>query len=153
MFDILVYLFENFYEFNEFGIRPDADALTRKLTAAGFADDEITEALEWLGGLKAERPEQRHQADPRAMRLYTDEESRQLGQECLGFLFFLEGSGVLSPELRELVVDRAMALPDDRLYLSRFKVIVLMVLWSQDQDLDTLIIEELLSDAEPAQLH
>ena len=46
-----------------------------------------------------------------------------------------------------------MALPDDRLSLGRFKVIVLMVLWSQEQNLDTLIVEELLSDAEPEHLH
>ena len=48
MFDILVYLYETYY-------RPDAcpepAALARKLSAVGFDDVEITEALDWLNGL------------------------------------------------------------------------------------------------------
>ena len=45
MFDILVYLFENYSAFNACA---DADALSRKLAAAGFPKDEITDALAWL---------------------------------------------------------------------------------------------------------
>ena len=48
MFDVLVYLYENYW-------RPDAcpdhDQLTRKLTSVGFESDEIQEALTWLDGL------------------------------------------------------------------------------------------------------
>ncbi|TFW08529.1 DUF494 family protein, partial [Oxalobacteraceae bacterium OM1] len=48
MFDILVYLYETYY-------RPDAcpepAALARKLSAIGFDDIEISEALDWLSGL------------------------------------------------------------------------------------------------------
>ena len=45
MFDILVYLYETYY-------RPDAcpepAALAKKLSAVGFDDVEISEALVWL---------------------------------------------------------------------------------------------------------
>ena len=48
MFDVLVYLYENYW-------RPDAcpdhDQLTRKLSSVGFESDEIQEALVWLDGL------------------------------------------------------------------------------------------------------
>ena len=48
MFDVLVYLYENYW-------RPDAcpehAQLARKLTAVGFESDEIEEALSWLDGL------------------------------------------------------------------------------------------------------
>jgi len=48
MFDVLVYLYENYW-------RPDAcpdhAQLTRKLSAVGFDSDEIQEALSWLDGL------------------------------------------------------------------------------------------------------
>ncbi|MDZ7651562.1 MAG: DUF494 family protein [Burkholderiaceae bacterium] len=48
MFDVLVYLYENFPALTG---TPDADALARKLSAAGFDKDEITDALSWLQGL------------------------------------------------------------------------------------------------------
>jgi Smg protein len=48
MFDVLVYLYETYW-------RPDAcpdhRQLARKLTAVGFENDEIQEALSWLDGL------------------------------------------------------------------------------------------------------
>ena len=48
MFDILVYLFENYYQTD---LYPDQDALARKLSAAGFERDDISDALVWLRGL------------------------------------------------------------------------------------------------------
>lgn len=151
MFDILVYLFENYYEFSS---RPEPEVLTRKLTAAGFTEEEITEALGWLAGLKAEGAVHAFpQTDPQAIRFYNEEELHKLGSDCRGFLQFLQNAGVLSSELRELVIDRALALAEEPVDLSRFKVIVLMVLWSREKDLDTLIVEELLSDADPDLLH
>lgn len=149
MIDILVYLFENYYDFTT---HPKPDALARKLSAAGFEEDDISEALGWLGGLKdagvAEVP-----AHPRALRHYTPEEQAKLGIDCLNFVVFLESAGVLSPTLRELVLERGMSLADNQVPLSRFKIIVLMVLWSREQELEPLIVEELLYDAEPALLH
>ena len=49
MFDILVYLFENYVHADAC---PEPAQLARKLTAAGFEEDEIAEALEWLSGLR-----------------------------------------------------------------------------------------------------
>lgn len=160
MFDILVYLFENYVDFADFSDleketeNSDGDnALSRKLASVGFAEEEISEALEWLQGLKTTRPTHQRQADSRSLRAYTAEESSHLGAEALGFLHFMEQAGVLSAELRELAVERAMALPEERLSLGSFKLIVLMVLWSQEQTLDTLVVEELLSSPEPEHLH
>jgi Smg protein len=39
-----------------------------------------------------------------------------------------------------------MALSDSALTLNRFKVIVLMVLWQQETPMDSLILDELLSE-------
>ena len=49
MFDILVYLFESYIHADAC---PEPDQLTRKLSAAGFEQEEISEALEWLNGLR-----------------------------------------------------------------------------------------------------
>lgn len=47
MFDILMYLFENFIH-SETEIRVDQDELTEELVRAGFHHDEIYKALAWL---------------------------------------------------------------------------------------------------------
>jgi len=149
MIDILVYLFENYTDFTA---HPKPDALARKLSAAGFEEDEISVALDWLDGLKAARVAE-FASDRRAVRIYTADEQQKLGVDCLNFIVFLEAAGVITPALRELVVERGILLEDDPLPLAKFKIIVLMVLWSREQDLEPLIVEELLYDADPELLH
>ena len=85
-------------------------------------------------------------SDSTSVRIYTDEEMRRLDAECRGFLTFLENAGVLDALTREMIIERAMALSDHRLTRSRLKVIVLMVLWQQEQSIDTLILDELLTE-------
>jgi Smg protein len=152
MFDILVYLFENYYQAD---LYPDQDALARKLTAAGFEHEDISEALAWLQGLSATRdgtlPDSL--ADSTAFRAYAEVEAAKLGVEGRGFLAFLEGAKVLTPLLREIIIERAMALSEDRVGIEKIKVIVLMVLWSQQHAIDSLILEELLSDRAQLLMH
>lgn len=145
MFDILVYLFENYLP----EACPEPEVLARKLSAVGFEEEAIHEALDWLAGL------QEHDADAHevavnatqrpSIRVYVDEEQSLLSTECRGFLTFLEQAGALPPALRELVIDRAMATTDAALSLPRLKVIVLMVMWRHQHSLDTLLLEELLA--------
>jgi len=144
MFDILVYLFENY---SHTDACPDSDLLALKLSAAGFENEEINEALEWLDGLQQlggiSRP--RIAADSMSTRCYCDDELAKLDVECRGFIAFLENADVLSPLTREMIIERAMALSEFVVPLSKLKIIVLMVLWAQHQTMDTLILEELLS--------
>jgi Smg protein len=142
MIDILVYLFENYLP----DAYPEPAVLARKLSAAGFEEEEITEALTWLDGLErsdAVLIKVREQGD--ALRVYDDEEQTRLPLECRGFLAFLEQAGTLDPGLRETVVERALALADGEVSLSKLKVIVLVVLWRRQHEFDALILEELLS--------
>lgn len=151
MFEILVYLFENYYDFHT---RPEPEALARKLTAAGFSEGEIQETFAWLAGFK-ETPQRNATAlrdSARSLRLYTAEEYELLGSEGINFLSCLERQGALDPALRELAVERVQALhnepPSESLPLARLKVIVLITLWSHDRELDSLLVEELLSNGE-----
>jgi Smg protein len=152
MFEILVYLFENYYTPEAC---PDPETLARKLAAAGFEDDEIDDALTWLSGLA----ESTHRCVDLALvpsngcRIYADAEYRQFGSEAVGFIAFLESAGVLSSPLREIVIDRAFALGESPVPLDKLKIIVLMVLWSQETEIDNLILEELLEDGSARQLH
>jgi len=143
MFDILVYLFETYVHA---GACPESDQLARKLSAAGFEEEEISEALSWLDGLRGEISIPDIGSDSTSVRIYADEETQRLDAECRGFLTFLENAGVLDALTREMIIERAMALSDHRLTRSRLKVIVLMVLWQQEQSIDTLILDELLTE-------
>ena len=55
--------------------------------------------------------------------------------------------------LRELIIERAMPLPDDPIDFEEFKIIVLMVLWCRETPLDPLIVDELISAEPPQYLH
>jgi len=145
MFDILVYLFENYVHA---GACPESEQLARKLSAAGFEEDEISEALEWLSGLRgiADVSPLAHVPQPGSIRIYAAEEQAKLDADCRGFLAFLENAGALDATTRERIVERTMALSRFSVNLHRFKVIVLMVMWQQDQPLDSLILDELLAD-------
>ncbi len=152
MFDVLVYLYENYYRPDAC---PDADTLARKLSAAGFEGDEIDSALSWLSGLATvtQTTIPVAYADSSSFRIYVDVEYERLTAECIGFLSFLESAGVLNPLLREVVIERALATDETPVSLESLRVIVLMVFWSQGEEPDALILEELLEDGAPRQMH
>ncbi len=150
MFDVLVYVYENYW-------RPDAcpdhDQLTRKLSAVGFESEEIEDALAWLDGLaQGARTDTRAQSS-HGMRVYTAGERDLLGDESIGFISFLESSGVLPPLMREMVLDRAKAAGERPIDLEDLKVIVLMVFWSLGEEPDALILDELSLSPEQRQIH
>jgi Smg protein len=154
MFDVLVYLYENYW-------RPDAcpepGQLTRKLSAVGFESEEIQDALRWLDGL-AQTAESCTAAlstasRPQSLRVYSDNEREVLGEESIGFVAFLESAGVLPPPMREMVIDRAMATGSRRLELDDLKVIVLMVFWSLGEEPDALVLDELFVAPEERVVH
>lgn len=152
MFEILVYLFQNYFHHDAC---PEPEQLALKLSAAGFEDEEITEALEWLSGLQrmAGGAVPAITADSRSVRCYDEEELAKLDADCRGFLMFLENAGVLNPMTRELIIERAIALDEVVVSLAKLKVIVLMVLWNQHQVMDSLILEELLSEDDERHFH
>ncbi|HEY0588133.1 MULTISPECIES: DUF494 family protein [unclassified Duganella] len=154
MFDILVYLYETYY-------RPDAcpepAALAKKLSAVGFDDVEISEALVWLNDLAAMAGvEQSLTAASSGTRFYVRQELDVLGAPAVGFIQFLESAGLLSPLQREIVIERALALDEAPVSLGKLKIIVLMLLWSQGKEPDALMFDDLFGaeeDQAPRLLH
>jgi Smg protein len=150
MFEVLVYLYETYW-------RPDAcpdhAQLTRKLSAAGFERDEIQEALSWLDGLAGAAQSVSGQQSASGVRVFTPAEHERLGEESIGFISFLESAGVLPPPMREMVVDRAMAVGANPIDLEDLKVIVLMVFWSLGEEPDALILDELFVAPEERVVH
>ncbi|CDS53148.1 Protein of unknown function Smg [Polaromonas sp. CG9_12] len=174
MFEVLVYVYENYWQG---AACPEIDRLGRKLIAAGFEAEEIQEALVWLDGLNIaakgtqislpDAPDDpageisdtgsvpgRMQAQAsNSLRIYSVAEQTHLGAQSLGFVCFLETSGVLPPHMREIVMDRAMAAPGDPVSLDDLKIIILMVYWSFGEEPDALVLDELCDDSEGRLAH
>ncbi len=153
MFEVLVFVYENYWRGDAC---PELQQLGRKLSAHGFEPEEIREALLWLDGLNfaAQNAQAPADAEPAAtlqssdsLRVYSVAEQDHLGAQCLGFISFLESSGVLPPAMREIVMDRAMAAPGDPVSLDDLKIIVLMVYWSVGEEPDALVLDELCDDS------
>lgn len=160
MFEVLAFVYENYWRGDAC---PELAQLGRKLSIAGFEQDEIAQALLWLDGLN--RAAQDVRAGPAAptpaaqqptrasLRVYSAAEQDHLGAQCLGFVSFLETSGVLPAPMREIVLDRAMAVPGGPVALDDLKIIVLMVYWRFGEEPDALVLDELCDDASQRLAH
>jgi Smg protein len=152
MFDVLVYLYETYYRPDAC---PDSEALAKKLSAVGFEDDEISQALDWLTDLAETSnalsdPSQQQIAFSSGTRIYVAREVDALGVPAVGFIQFLESAKLINPVQREIIIERAIATDEEPIALDKLKVIVLMVLWSQGKEPDGLMFDELfIEDDEP----
>ena len=147
MFDVLVYLFENYAGPNE--APKDPDELRARLADAGFEGDEIDEALS---------PSWRIPPATGSVRIFTEEERQVLGTAGQNLVYFLQRHGAIDEALRETLIDRALEFGATPLDPDDFKVLALMVLWQHERELDPLVVDELLrveddEDAEPPRLH
>ncbi|WP_206485906.1 DUF494 family protein [Thalassotalea sp. G2M2-11] len=157
MFDILMYLFEN-YIHSEAEVMVDHDVLTDELTRAGFHQDEIFKALNWLEKLAALQDTDAYpyfsREATRSFRIYTDEEKQLLDLECQGFLIFLEQINVLDFTTREMVIDRVMELDTKYFTIDDLKWVVLMVLFNvPGKESAYSQMEDLIFDEHEGPLH
>jgi Smg protein len=151
MFEILMYLFESYFDAGSY---PEPDKLSRKLSAAGFEGEEISEALTWLSALQEQNPASYPDSLEHAgQRHFAELELQLISDEARQFLMFSEQQHFISAVEREMIIDRSVALKQENLALDKLKLIMLMVLWNRHQDLDPLLIEELLTPLHSAQLH
>lgn len=147
MYEVLAYVYEH-YERTDLAY--NGDKIARKLSAAGFEREEIHTALRWLAGMRAgatgESP-MMPDVDA-AHRIYSARELAKLDTASLGYLLMLEQAGVLCPQTREQVLERALAADGEPLILAQLKVIVLMVLWNQDLPSRQLLAHDLFIASE-----
>jgi Smg protein len=149
--DILIYVFDR-YMLDEVPEVPEREHLVRDLERAGFEQANVERALDWLADLACERdrPPLPRGGNGPAVRIFSGGELARLSMECRGFLLTLERLGILSPQQREIVIERMLALDADELDTEQLKWVVLMVLSSQPgQELAFERLEDLVSDAHP----
>ncbi len=157
MFDILMYLFEN-YIHSEAEVMVDHEVLTDELTRAGFHQDEIYKALIWLEKLAALQDTDAYpyfsRETSRSFRIYTEEEKQLLDVECQGFLMFLEQVNLLDFTTREMVIDRVMELDTKFFSIDDLKWVVLMVLFNvPGKESAYSQMEDLIFDEQEGPLH
>jgi Smg protein len=174
MFEVLVYVYENYWQadacpqLDHLGLKLsavgfDPEEIEQALTwlaglnvvahNAQFVDDSQvspTPKLSWsladgAGALDTVQSSPKPQSST-SLRVYSIAEQDHLGAESLGFVSFLESAGVLPATMREIVVDRAMAVPGRPVSIDDLKIIVLMVFWSAGIEPDALILDELCDD-------
>jgi Smg protein len=141
MFEVLVYMFENYFEAN---IRPDQSTLANELFAAGFEEVDINGAFDWFSTLEEMSCQSASATATHSMgmRIYGDAEIKKISAESLSFIMFLEQAKVLDSAQRELIIDRAMALSEPEISIDEVRWIVLMALWNQGKANDYLFVED-----------
>jgi Smg protein len=150
MFEVLMYLFENYMD-GSVALNADQDTVVNELEQAGFSRQEIGRALDWLDGLN--RMQETVQSGPQsthhAIRHFSLDESERLGLDGKGFLLYLEQLSILDPMTREIVIDRLMALDSREVDLGRIKWVVLIALFNQPDKKSALSLlqDMILSDA------
>lgn len=146
--DVLMYLFENYFD-EEQMVEPDRGDLEVRLVKAGFGNSLVSQAFDWLedlGNASAESDDQTTVLPH--TRIYTQKETDRMGASGIGFLSFLEQNGVLDFTTRERIIDRVMALDADEIDSDQLKWVVLMVLMNQpdEQPSNLAWLEELVYD-------
>ena len=151
--DVLLYLFEHYFYDDPDAVR-DRDSLQNGLIQAGFSPAEIHKAFDWLDELARQRPAVAAPRLQTPVRVYSEPELDRLDMECRGFLMFLEHSGVIDADQRELVLDRVMALDQDEVDVDDLKWVVLMVLFNQPGSEAAYVwMESQMFEDEPEPVH
>ncbi len=154
--DVLMYIFSSYADQDE-NLPEDRDGIDADLRSAGFDPLEIEKAFEWLDGLAETDDETGSEQSADSVRVLAAQESARLAYSAQGFLLFLEQSGVLTPRLREMVINRVMALESDsEVDTEELKWVVMMVLFNSgdEQDENALMhYEDIVFADQPAIFH
>ena len=129
MLKVLMFLFENYGDHHSKLIQ-DQDILSGELQKAGFNQFEIRDALTWLDGFHelSEDVKTYPSMSEHSMRFYDLDEKNKIDAEASGLLYFLEQSDILTPQMRELAIDRAMAM-EEYIDIGQMKWILMITLF------------------------
>ena len=150
---VLIYVYDHYMLADPADI-PERSHMLQDLQKRGFSVSEVVRAMEWLSALVGDQRAGAATAgsdshsDPGAVRVFADGELSRLSADCRAFLMQLDRQQVLTPQQRELVIDRALALDVDEVDVEQLKWVVLLVLSSQPgQELAFARFESVMSAA------
>jgi Smg protein len=147
--DVLMYLFDHVFDV-DMEVETDQDTLSDELEAAGFEKGEIDKAFDWLDDLRLaeDRAEGLKGQGTGSIRIYADRELQRLSPECHGFMVFMEQCGIVDAQVREMIIERALALGTPEISLDHLKWVTLMVLCNCNREDGPPVewVEELMLD-------
>ena len=110
-----------------------AELLVGELELAGYPKADIEKALVWFSELSDEQPDVTNVnlESKNAVRVYHIVEKQKLGRRCLGYLTFMVQAQIITPQQRETILDRALAVEHKRIDIDQLKWITMMVLFHQ----------------------
>ncbi len=155
VFDVLMYLFNNYLD-DEYELNADQESLQGILAHAGFEESQVKKAFDWLESLTFEEILQSGNKPQNNIshRIFNSFEMEKLSLECRGLLTYLEQTGILDSQNREVVIDRVMALDSDEIDVYQLKWVVLMVLMNQPGQEDAFLwMEEVVMNEMELGLH
>jgi len=155
IFEVLVYLFEHYIDVSDDERAIETGKLKSELIEAGFTDNYVERAFDWMEELTGQpsAPAKMY-TEQKTTRVYSPEERQRFDVEAQGFLLFLEQTGIIDADRRELIIDRAMALGDAIISVEHIKWVALMVLFSQSgMEGHFSQMEELVYGDIPFELH
>lgn len=133
--ELLLYLFEN-YIYESDSEKIDKKSLHKGLTQAGFACLTINDAFSWLESLQTDIVDYRNLTiSPDSYRVFSHTEQTKLDTQCQDFIYYLNDSGVLDNQQREILINAVMKLDAPDFDVDDLQWLALMVLFSQpDQE-------------------
>jgi Smg protein len=146
MLEVLIYMFQNY-----FGAQTPAsdttieqDYIAQELSEAGFNSNDIAGAFDWYNQLRdlISQPYYQYLSNPTSIRIFTETERERIDTESFSFLSFVERAGVILPNERDLIIDRAMALKQQEITIEEIRWITMMVLWNDNRKKDYLFVED-----------
>jgi len=131
---VLIYVYHHYMLADPAEV-PERRHMLEDLQRRGFSVTEVVHAMEWLSALVSDQravpAAGDGQPDRAGLRVFTEGELARLSADCRAFLMMLDRQRVLTPQQRELVIERALALDVEEVEVEQLKWVVLLVLSSQ----------------------
>jgi Smg protein len=113
--------------------------LVAELISVGYEAEEIDDAFSWMEAiaLRPSAPQDRAAVMlvPTAFRLFSAQEELLLSRDARGFLIKIKAMGLLSTEVEEEIIDRALRNAEEPVSEQELKLITIMTLLSRSNSL------------------
>ena len=129
--DILLYLFE-YYSEDPVRESDTSFVIRDHLIDAGFQDAAIDHAMDWVEIFKNPREGMMlHAPSISSVRILSDDEKNLLDVECQNYISRLEKFGLLTPEKRELLIDKLTSIGFEPMDLEVVKALRILMLFQE----------------------
>ena len=129
--DILLYLFE-YYSEDPVRESDTSFVIRDHLIDAGFQDAAIDHAMDWVEIFKNPGEDMMlHTPSNSSIRILSDDEKNLLDVECQNYISRLEKFGLLTPEKRELLIDKLTSIGFEPMDLEVVKALSILMLFQE----------------------